>query len=363
MTKVLHIVPGFSYGGIESRLLDWYNCMDTSEVKFDIVKATHDDGNNKIAIALQELGAHVYTVPSIKLTDFMPHCFSMRKLMQNNYDCVHCHSPLYGAIDLQIAKLCGVKTRILHARTSSYGNGSRSIFIDRYMTRRAVRFATDRFACSDLAAKWAFGTEDNCVIIKNGTRTESFRFSDVLRTALRKQFGISDNFVVGFVGRFTEAKNIPFLIKAFANAYECNNDIRLVMAGDGPEFDDAKRIIDENGISNVVLMLGRSDNVNELLNAFDVLCLPSYYEGFPGVAIEAQANGLPCMISDRVTASVKINDNVSFLPIDKAELWSNMLLDTEHLVRVDNAIENVRSHGYDIATTAKWLEEFYHSKQ
>ena len=119
------------------------------------------------------------------------------------------------------------------------------------------------------------------------------------------------------------------------------------------------KIINDKCIEDKTILLGRRENINELINVFDIFCLPSLYEGFPGVAVEAQANGLPCLLSDRITHSTKIIESLDFLSIDSIDVWVEQLKKRRWERRTPNATSLIKEAGYDIESTAKKLEDFY----
>ena len=117
----------------------------------------------------------------------------------------------------------------------------------------------------------------------------------------------------------------------------------------------------EYGVLDDVVFTGVRKDVERLLQAMDAFVFPSFYEGLPVSAIEAQAAGLPCFISDKVTKEVDVTGLCHFLPIDGSEDWAEKWADAilqDKTVRQDTS-EQIIAAGYDIQTTAKWLEEFY----
>ncbi len=357
--KVLHIIPGFQYGGIESRLLDWYDSMNYEAVQFDVLKTTPDT-SNYLVDRIRKLGGNVFSIHGLGAKTFVSYIKETKEILKKgNYDVIHAHSLRYGGISLLLAKKMGIKTRVLHSRTSNASKGENHFLIDYVLKKMAINNANHYFACSDLAKNWAFGEKTDVTIINNGTHTDLFAFNNDVRKKLRAELSITDEEkVIGFVGRFTEAKNLGFLLEVYKSIVSSHENVKLMLIGDGPLQGFVNDYIEKHNISDKVLAPGSKSNVNDWINCFDIFCLPSLFEGFPGVAVEAQSNGLPCIFSDKITKTVMLTDNASMLPL-VSSLWSEKIIELLQKPRIVDAEKIVAQKGYDIVQTAKWLEEFY----
>ena len=119
--------------------------------------------------------------------------------------------------------------------------------------------------------------------------------------AMKETLGVSEKLVIGHVGRFFPQKNHRFLIEIFKEIHDRNADAVLLLVGGG-ELDDSlkneiKQKVEDLGLTDCVQFLGVREDVNELMQAFDLFLLPSLFEGLPVTMVEAQASGLPCVIS------------------------------------------------------------------
>ena len=358
--KVLHIAPGFLYGGIESRLVDWYACMDRANIQFDVIKVTPDQPNSLVK-QVEDMGGRVFSIPPLGAKTAFQHFKAVKIIMQaTKYDVVHSHSLSYGFYPLFLAKRQNIPLRILHSRTTSYNPREKHILISTALGKLAIPIATNRFACSVAAGEWAFGSR-SFQVINNGIFLDRFQFDESHRAGKRKELGIEGSFVLGYVGRFSSAKNVLFLLDVLQNVIQEQNNAVLIMVGEdqGEIAEQFKAKADKLKLSDHLIYAGRQDQTQMWYSAFDVFLLPSLFEGFGTVAIEAQASGLPCVVSTGVPESVKVSDRISFLDLDDPAAWADKILEYYHCERLPGDIAGIRDAGYDVRTTAKELERLY----
>ncbi|WP_161555422.1 glycosyltransferase [Paraeggerthella hongkongensis] len=188
-----------------------------------------------------------------------------------------------------------------------------------------------RLTCSDLAASFMFGDEKNVLMIHNAIDLQKFRFNEEARNNIRKKLNIYNDIVVGFVGRIAYEKNPSFLLDiADSLSKQTEKNWTVVLLGDGPLRESFERQVRESNFKSHFLLLGNVPNPNDYMQAFDVLCLPSRHEGLPYVLVEAQASGLRCLVSDRITRVAAVTDLVSYLPVGQdSELWADAILKLE----------------------------------
>ena len=185
---------------------------------------------------------------------------------------------------------------------------------------------------------------------------EKFRYNEATRRQYRQQLGIENKLVVGHVGRFHEAKNHSFLLESFARLQERKPDSVLLLVGDGELRGEIERKIAELGIGASVILTGNRSDVAELMQAMDLLAFPSKWEGLPVTVVEAQAAGLPCLISDKITHDVDLSPLVRRLPIDSPEVWARAT--AEPAARQD-VRKNIAAAGFDIGESVQRLSGLY----
>jgi glycosyltransferase involved in cell wall biosynthesis len=146
-------------------------------------------------------------------------------------------------------------------------------------------------------------------------------------------------------------------MKKLASRSDC---YQLLMIGDGDLKSEILQKVQVLGLTDRVKFMDACPNVNEYYNVFDCFCLPSLFEGLGLVGIEAQVNGLNCVVSDTVPKELDITGNICFLPIgnDNIDAWINVLLNIS-TKRNDAVVEKVSKNCYDICTSAKKLQALY----
>ena len=240
-----------------------------------------------------------------------------------------------------------------------------------YKSRFSMDYATDICACSHVAADWLFPESvprDRIQILPNAVDVHRFRYHRETREAIRGRLGIGDRVVVGHIGRYSYAKNQEFLVRCFARAYERDKRLYLILMGQGENISVVKKLVEELGMQEQIACYGWREDTPDFLQAMDVFCLPSRFEGLPISVIEAQAAGLRCLVSDLVTEEVDITGLVEFLPLEE-ECWAEALAEAAKTgdmaagnregiwkCRIDEAF---RQTGYSIEASCEKLSCLY----
>lgn len=314
---VAQIMGKWVGGGVESVIMNYYRHLDHSKIRFDFIC---DEDSTRIPYdEIKKLGGRVFLVP--KYQNLPKYLKALERLFkENKYRIVHSNINTLSVFPLYAAKKAGVPIRISHSHSTSNRREWKRNLIKNILRPFSKRYATDYFACSELAGRYLFGNktydEGKVKIIHNAIDIDKFRFDEVARKKLRKEFCIKDStIVIGHVGRFVQQKNHTFLIDVFKEFHEKNPDSKLLLIGSGPLEDKIKKKVEKLGLKKSVLFLGQRNDINKLYSVMDIFCLPSLYEGLPVVGVEAQATGLPCMFSDRITKNIVLCDNTQMLSI------------------------------------------------
>ena len=356
--RVLYVNGGLmDRGGVSSVMMNYYMHIDSSQVQIDFL--THGYGEGIRDKEIINNGGKIFTVPP-KSKNYFKNTKMIRNILKkNHYDIVHSHADAGNVHILKIAKQCGVPVRISHSHNTDYtiNNPVRKKLAD-MQKKNISKYATHMFACSEEAAMWLYGKSVS--IIKNAIEINNYSYNEVHRNKIRNKYNIGDSLLVGCVGRLDYQKNQTFLLKVFSDVVKRRDDICLMLLGDGILKNELTEETKRLKIEDRVIFAGQVSNVNEYYSAFDIMVMPSLFEGFPVALVEAQCSNLPCLVSDNVTDSVKINSNMDFLSLSNYQEWVEQLSLAYPEERTHSGcLERVKSAGYDINIEAKKLEQFY----
>lgn len=359
--RIIHFVPGFDHGGIESRLLDWIDVLDLNKYQIDIVVCTKIK-QNSLAQIISTKGCNFIEIANMTPKNFLKFHLDLNQIFKSKkYDIAHCHNPVYGYFFLKYAQKYNVPLRIMHSRTNQLDKDSSMKILRNYFKDNVQKFSNVNLACSRSAGKWVFKS-NNFTVLNNGITIENFAFSQHMRDKIRNELNIpEDTLVLGTVGRLTPVKNQEFLLNTLKIIIQENNikKVKLVIIGEGPERNKLEKYINEQSLESYVLLLGKKENINEYYNAMDIFLFPSLYEGFGTVAVEAQANGLPVIISPGVPDDVKVSDYIVKMKNYKVNDWIYQIHNFVSLGRNINGAYDVREKGYDNLDTVKVLKSIY----
>ena len=229
-----------------------------------------------------------------------------------------------------------------------------------YYKNKIPSAATDFFACSQKAGEWMFEGHSFSVL-PNAIDAARFTYRPEASKAIRRKLHIDIRAcVIGHVGRFHPQKNHGFLIDIFYEFLKHHPESILLLVGDGSGRAAIRRKINRLGISSHVCFTGSRGDVPDLLQAMDVFVFPSHYEGLGISIVEAQAAGLPCLISDTLPAECIVTKHlvVRYDLKKPPDAWAEKITSLLHLPRKDRTDE-IRQAGYDLAQAAEKLEIFY----
>jgi len=360
--RVLWVVHEMNRGGIETLLMNIYRVVDREKIMFDFV--VHVEKECFYDEEIYKLGGKIFHCPEYRIVNQVSYVNWWKRFLQEHpeYQIVHSHYFNIAKVHLKVAKELG-RTTIVHSHISSKGHGwkalARSILI-----KDIAKVCDYKFACSKDAAKYLFGEKiEDVIIFNNSIDVERFRFSSQKRGDWRKEFHADkDTFIIGNVARMEEQKNHFKLLEIFKEVLNMQPNSLLVLIGTGSRYALLKQKAEDLGISRRVLFMGERADVNDILNAFDAFVLPSLYEGLGIVYVEAQANGLPCVMSKYVVpeeADMKCGLVTRVDLSSSGAVWAKQCLNAGKRLDEDKATEAVKEAGYDIYTSVDWLTEFY----
>ena len=294
-------------------------------------------------------------------------CMKFRRyLKENRPDIVHLHcSTSLELRILKVAKGLKIPVRIAHCHNAGFEGSKLAKYLKKEIhvayKEEYSGFATMRLACSKAAGDWMFPEKDSYTIIKNAIDVDRYLFSQEKRDRIRSEYGLGDAFTFCCTGRLSEQKNQAVLVEAFSRYHQKHPYSALLLAGDGPERAKLASMISSFGIEHCAKLLGVVQDVGAVLSAGDAYVLPSRFEGFGTAVIEAQANGLPCLISDTVSEEADLMGNAIRNPWDaSAALWTSAMEIVSERERYDG-VDVIRSSGYTKEKVASYLATLYHS--
>lgn len=344
-------------GGLETMLMNYYRKIDRTKVQFDFL--VHREFEADYDAEIRELGGKIYHVSRL-----IPWSRKYQKELKNffqehpEYKIVHVHQDCLSSVALKCAMECGVPVRIGHSHSSSAVKNVKYL-IKRYYMKKIPRYATDLLACGAMAGDWMF-SGSKYQMIRNAIDTEQYEYSVEKKRQIRQEWKLEDKKVVGHVGNFTPAKNHTFLLEVFREISIKNPEANLLLVGGGEGMNAIKEKTKEMHIEDKVIFAGVRSDVQDCMQAMDVFVFPSLYEGLPVTMIEAQAAGLPCIISDRVSEECIVTDGLVTLQSleESPNRWAEQIMEVWNQPRKTHR-EELQKAGYDIQTAARELEEFY----
>ncbi len=354
--RVLHIVTTMNRGGLETMLMNYYRNIDRTKVQFDFVE--HCQERSAYDDEIEDLGGQIYRVPTL-VPWSGAYKVALKKVFTEHpeYQIVHVHQDCLSSVALKVAKDAGVPVRIAHSHAASQDKNLKYL-IKLFYKRFIPKYATDLFACGKDAGNWMFGGAEY-QILNNAIPARNYIFDSNRRKQIREQLGLQDEFTIGLVGRFPPQKNHIFLLDVFHALVQKEPDAKLLLVGDGTLRDMLESKIKDLSLSDHVIMTGVRTDVPDLLQAMDAFVMPSNYEGLSLAIVEAQAAGLPCFISDKVSIECKKTDLVQQIPLsDPPEKWAQEILNTKGMGR-RNTYQEIVQAGFDIESNVEQLQEFY----
>lgn len=361
--RVLQVFGRMDRGGAETMIMNLYRNIDRSKVQFDFL--VHTDDQCDYDGEIRKLGGNIYHIVRYTGKNHLLYIKKWHDFLESHpeFKIVHGHMRSTASIYLKIAKRYGLFT-IAHSHSiASRGNTIERLI--KNIMQIPVRFSADYFlACSNEAGKWLFGekitSKDNYKVLKNAIDVKNYTFDEDKRSEMRKLLGVEDGFVVGHVGSFTHPKNHKFLLNVFNEIQKQYQASLLLLIGEGELRAEIEKQISDLGLQEKVLLTGTISNVNEYLQAMDVFVFPSIFEGIGLATIEAQAAGLPCIVSDRIPREAFITDLIKSLPLNQnVGVWAQAILEIKNGFKRKDTSNEIYKAGYDVERNTRWLERFY----
>ena len=357
--RVLHVVATLGYGGVAQMLCRYYRAMEKSQLQFDFVS---HGGAESFHRDIEAMGGRVFYINTAGQVGLHGYVGSVRRLIRENgaYCTVHAHTNYQAGLVGLAAWLEHVPLRICHIRGVHIDRRNRALLP--FYKALMLTTCNMRVACSQQAGTFYYGQRP-FRLIHNAVDLGAFQIASTSAMSWRRELAISDaTIVLGHVGRFTAEKNHEFLLDVLAKLHAEGQPACLVLAGDGPLRASIEAKASQMGLGRHIRFLGVRKDIPELMRAFDILLLPSFSEGLPNVIVEAQAAGIPSLVSDTITREVDLGLNlVTYAPITKAEQWCKAVPAIAYgprppRTRIHHAVHHA---GFDLASGVAAMMSLY----
>ena len=362
--RVLQVGMTRNLGGIETYLIEQFRHLDKSKIDYDFVNIT---GEYSICYEDEILasGSKIFKVVSRHKNPLLHYWQWFNILLQNKgvYDVIVLNTnSLEYVFPLVLGKIFGIPVRVIHSHNSGFENKqglARRLLVG--MNKKLLAWSANlRFACSQFAGQWMF--KDNPYhVIYNAIDIHKYDADLIVREETRNALGLHTELTLLHVGRFSYQKNHSFLLDIFKEVHRIQPDSVLLLVGDTTEesefLTEVKRKIKAYGLENVVRLLGRRDDVNKIMQAADVLVMPSFFEGLTVVGIEAQASDLPLLLSDTVTKELGLLPSTQFISLEAGPTaWAKAIVNSKRHNR-QSRYEELKAAGYDIGNETERVEK------
>lgn len=322
--------------GTEKYILTLYNAIDRSKIQFDFL-LPYNEGEVPCEKEIENLGGKLYREYYPRSARKMPGALTPEEVLASHpeWDGIYinwqCADTAYRLIIA--AKKQNMRWRVIHAHNNNYSRefGLKDKIYEMFFKMTKDYFVSDFLACSPLAGNWLFG-KSPYTVIPNAVPFEKFTFNSPVREKIRKELGISSNAkVIGFCGRLVPQKRPVFVVDIFEQIQKKEPDAYLLILGEGELQKQIESKVESINATEKVILAGSVENVCDYMQAMDCFLLPSAFEGFGIVLLEAQAAGLPCFASEKVIPEeTNVTGNITFIDLKQsAEMWAEIILKKE----------------------------------
>ncbi|MEH7388535.1 glycosyltransferase family 1 protein [Bacillus sp. JJ1521] len=361
--RILHIVGAMNRAGTETMLMNIYRNIDREKVQFDFISFSRKNAHYDEEI--KSLGGRV-----IKLSNTQSIKDLLRVIKEYGpYEAVHSHTLFHCGIANLAAKLAGIKIRVAHAHTTLDNSDSviRKLYI-RAMRVLIKSTSTHLLACSNEAGKYLFGNSvlkqlnykffPNLIDYSVFLKVESEQINH-----FKNESSMDNGIVIGHIGRFIESKNHKFLLNIMKNLLKMDPNITLLLVGDGDLKQEIEAIAKNENIYHNIKFVGIRNDISTMLHCMDVFVFPSIYEGLGLVLLEAQASGLPCIVSEAIQPEADLELGlVTRLNLnDEAEVWAKKILELANKkeTETEKIIKGFKKKGYEMTKGISNLLDIY----
>ena len=354
MIKILEVVDYLEIdSGITTFLKNY--CENDSNISYDFMIVS---GDATVIESLKINNSKVYYMPDFKINVFKFNAFLDNFFMKNKYDVVHSHTFQMDKFLFRNAKKYHKVKCISHSHSIKFSDNRMKALISKILSWNLSKYTDVCLACSKEAGLKLFN-KTPFKIIYNAIDAKKYYFNEEKRNIIRKELGLENKYVIGYVANFSEGKNQQFLVECMRDLLNKRDNCILLFVGEGRYYKKVMDFVEKKEYKDKIIFMGKKENINELLFAMDTFALPSVHEGFSIAALEAEASGLPVTISKGVPSLVKIINCKSVDIVDR-EKWVYSILNNR--IEQDNrqaANKYIEDSSFDIEVNRKILKKLY----
>jgi glycosyltransferase involved in cell wall biosynthesis len=366
--RLLYVVYRLERGGLGTWLINILKNIDRNKFKIDFL--VHSNIPGPLDEEARHLNSRIIYCPFSYLS--LKYYFFLKDINKKYgpYDIIHSHLGNSG-FHLFWGKQANIPYRIVHSHTDynlmlKHLTFLRKIMIytSRYLMKR---YATAGFAVSQPAAQHfgvGWSADPRWYLVHCGIDLSPFHIEPD-REKMRREFGIpADDLVIGHVGRMDEFKNQSFILDIIKKIIKIEPNTSLILVGDGHLRSFLEEKAKKLGIEKKVIFTGvRSDVPILMKGLMDIFLFPSLYEGLPLTIVEAQAAGLPCVISDIIAKEGDIiGPHIHRLSIQQPVLkWAEKVLAISKKMNSRDSLKIVTQSTFNILTCKSTLEHYYNN--
>ena len=373
--RILHVVGAMYPGGVENFIMNLYRHINRERFQFDFI--VHSRREQDYVPEIVSMGGRVYELPRLTRHPVSNLRQIRRLVRENHYPVVVRHTAnALIAPQLLSAKRGGAVT-VCHSHSSD----DPQVLLHKAGRLLLPAAADVRLACSEQAGRWMYGEEYRAGmlsfeegtpgrlqetgtfrVIRNAVDIGRFAYSEEKRLRIRREFGLEGKHLYGNVANYIEVKNHPYQLQIYREIIKRDSDAVCLCVGEGEKRPQIEAQIREMNLQERVILTGLRSDVDALMSALDVLIFPSIFEGLPLTLIEAQAAGLPMLISDAITRDVVVTQGlVEYRSIQEdPALWARRALEMAAQKR-DRTCQRagIAAAGYDLDALTAWYATFF----
>lgn len=356
--QILQIGLDSHLGGIETYLLKLATHLDKEKYSFSFLG--YKGSKPCFQDELEELGCKFYFITPRK-DNYITYLRELKQLLViNHFDILHCNMNSLSNFEPILIGLKAKASILVHSHNGA-NIGSKKTKLLNYLGQKILpQKKVTCIAVSDLAGEWMFGKGHDFIVLNNGLDTDKYQYNQEARREIRDELHIGEKEMILHVGAFRIQKNHKKLIEIFRAYHSIHQDSVLVLAGDGELKAEIMAMVKACKLNDAVMFVGNRNDIPKILSAADIFMLPSFYEGFPNVLIEAETSGLYCVVADTITRQANIGGLCKYVSLQAPiDTWVRAL-EGKHDIKRMSCSELVKAAGLDIDGEMRRLYAVYY---